>query len=187
MKEKTMTKLIARTERARRKMMTYAELGFEFLVPDEDGETTYIKASGRLRRADPSELAQLIAARTGAHPESAKILADALIWFAGERDQAVRKLNHMEGEFELAKATLDELGELDRFEERMERIEGVERVTARLSVWRSARSFWPSPCARVLQRRRGRLQCDRADSGIALHEKSRMFRTAPPYSHSPCS
>ena len=54
--------------------MTYAELGFEFLVPDEDRETTYIEASGRLRRADPTELAQLIATRTDAHPETAKIL-----------------------------------------------------------------------------------------------------------------
>jgi hypothetical protein len=112
-----MAKPITRTERARRKTMTYAELGFEFLVPDEDGETTYTEASGGLRRADPTELAQLIATRTDAHPETAKTLADALIWFTGERDHAVHKLNHMEGEFELAKATLDELGELDRFEE----------------------------------------------------------------------
>jgi hypothetical protein len=52
--------------------MTYAELGFEFLVPDDDSETTYIEASGRLRRADPTELAQLIATRTDAHPETAK-------------------------------------------------------------------------------------------------------------------
>jgi hypothetical protein len=65
---------------------------YDLLVP-EDGDTTYEEAARYLVSIDAQALAHEIASRTGAKPEGAKVLADALIWFVREYREATDELD----------------------------------------------------------------------------------------------
>jgi hypothetical protein len=68
-----------------------AARAYDLLI--QGGDTTYGEAARYLISIDAQALAREVASRTGAKPQGAKVLADALIWFAREYREAADDLN----------------------------------------------------------------------------------------------
>ena len=68
-----------------------AARAYDLLIQGRD--TTYGEAARYVVSIDAQALAHEIASRTGAKPEGAKVLADALIWFVREYREATDELD----------------------------------------------------------------------------------------------